>query len=328
LERLKTKGYKLASSHEYEFYLVDAKTKEPVHDGINIFSTLRNNKHEKVIHEILRGMEQIGVDIITSNVEYGPGQYEIVYNHDWGIHAGDNAFTFKTGVKEMAMRNGMMASFMSKPWEDKSGSSAHYNHSLWNSEGKNVFYDEKKDDLSELALYWLGGLLAHAPAIAALHAPTVNCFRRFADFSFAPTLATWGYQNRTCAIRAKVAGEEGTYFENRIGCGGANPYLIMAATIAAGIDGIENKIKPPSKCEGIAYKELDKDNKDRTPLPKTLEAALEALQKDKVICEALGPEFVKCFVAVKKFEIDSSKKNGVSGEKVSQWERDLYFEFL
>jgi len=187
-------------------------------------------------------MAQIGVDVVTSNVEYGPGQYEIVFHHDWGIHAGDNAFTFKTGVKEIAMRNNLMASFMSKPWEDKSGCGCHYNHSLWSLDGKkNHFYDEKQDGLSETALHWLGGILAHAPAIAALHAPTVNCFRRYTDFSFAPTLATWGIQNRTCAVRAKVAGDEGTYFENRMGCGGGNPYLIMAATIAAGIDGLEKK---------------------------------------------------------------------------------------
>jgi len=177
-------------------------------------------------------------------------------------------------------------------------------------------------------LHWLGGILAHAPAIAALHAPTVNCFRRFTDFSFAPTLATWGNQNRTCAVRVKVAGDEGTYLENRMGCGGSNPYLIMAATIAAGIDGLEKKIKPPTPTTGIAYKDLDKDNKDKVALPKTLEAALDLLQKDKVICDALGNEFIQCFAAVKKFEIDSARKNNVTGEKVSQWERDLYFEFL
>jgi len=102
----------------------------------------------------------------------------------------------------------------------------------------------------------------------------------------------------------------------------------MASTIAAGIDGLEKKIKPPSASTGIAYKDLDKENKDRTPLPKSLEASLEALQKDKVICDALGSEFIKCFCAVKKLEIESSKKNGCSPEKVSQWERDLYFEFL
>jgi len=187
---------------------------------------------------------------------------------------------------------------------------------------------KKKDELSETAQYWLGGLLLHAPAIAALHAPTVNCYRRFTDFSFAPTLATWGVQNRTCAVRVKLGGEEGTYFENRMGCGGANPYLIMAATIAAGMDGLDKKIKPPPASAGIAYKDLDKENKDKASLPKTLEAALDLLQKDKIICDALGAEFIKCFVAVKKFEIDSAKKNGVTGEKVSQWERDLYFEFL
>jgi len=136
-------------------------------------------------------------------------------HHANGIQAADNAFTYKTAIKEIAQKHGKIVSFMSKPWVDRSGSCCHYNHSLWSLDGlRNVFYNEEKNGLSDIALYWLGGLLTHARAISALCAPTLNCYRRYSDFSFAPTLISWGYQNRTTAVRVKVNGEGGTYFEN------------------------------------------------------------------------------------------------------------------
>jgi len=271
-------------------------------------------------------MEEMGVNIITSNVEYGPGQFEIVYHHEFGLQAGDNAFTFKTGVKEIAQRHGLIASFMSKPWQDQCGSGCHYNHSLWSLDRKHaVFYDSERKGLSQIGEYWLGGILAHARGLTVLHSPTLNCFRRFTDFSFAPTLATWGEQNRTCAVRVKVNGEGGTYFEDRLGCGAANPYLLMAGIIAAGIDGIQRKIVPPAKTMGVAYKDLDAGNKDRAQLPKSLAEGLEALQEDTVLCEALGRDFVKCFVALKKLEVDKGQK---TKDHNLEMERELYFEFL
>src|SRR5574341_378632 len=125
LNKLENMGYHLFSGFEYEFYVVNRETRQPPFTGIQIFATLRNNFDESLVHQILRGMSAIGVDIITSNAEYGPGQMEINFAPSMGIEAADNAFTFKNGVKEIAQRNDYMASFMTKPYADQSANGCH-----------------------------------------------------------------------------------------------------------------------------------------------------------------------------------------------------------
>ncbi|MBI1877386.1 MAG: glutamine synthetase [Chloroflexi bacterium] len=329
LEELEGLGYRLYSGFEYEFYIVDAATHQPPFPGIQIFATLRNNFNEDIVYQILRGMAAVGVDIITANAEYGPGQMEINFAPAWGITAADNAFTFKNGVKEIAQCNGMMASFMTKPRIDQSANGCHFHQSLW-QDNKNVFLDPASPNrLSKVAHQFLAGQVAHAPALCAFAAPTVNCPKRFKLYSFAPTNVTWGFENRTTGFRVKATGDERTHLENRLGCGSSNPYLLMAACLAAGLDGLKNKLEPPAVTNGIAY-----GLEGVTDLPARLDDALDALEQDQVLKDALGPELVKLFVAVKRHEIGKAKAAiqdyGTTefNERVDDWERNEYFEFL
>jgi glutamine synthetase len=254
---------------------------------------------------------------------------EINFAPAWGIAAADQAFTFKNGVKEIALQHGMMASFMTKPRIDQSANGCHYHQSLWQGD-KNAFLDDSSEDgLSDICRYFLAGQLAHAEAVCALAAPTVNCAKRFKLYSFAPTNATWGIENRTTGLRIKATRNESTHVENRFGCAASNPYLLMAACLAAGIDGLKNRLEPPPPVTGLAYGREGVVN-----LPTRLEEALNALENDKVLREALGSEFVKLFLAVKRHETNKAAAaipnyntpefhNGVD-----DWERQEYFEFL
>jgi len=359
LDKLNALGYELLSSHEYEFYLVDKKSKAHAFEGKNIFSTLRNNFDEPFVNATMRFMTAMGIDVMTANCEYGPGQMEIVYSASEGITSADNAFTFKNGVKEISQKAGYTASFMTKPYTDHSANGCHFNHSLLSLKDKKpVFWDAKTSSLSDIGRHWLAGLMHHAPAITAFMSPTVNCYKRYKENSFAPTNVSWGIQNRSCAFRVKVDGEKGTYIENRLPGGSSNPYLVFAATIAAGLDGIDRKLELPKPIEGSAYglssssstttTTSTSDDKSKTTtesgstekkeaprhLPKSLAQALAELQKDKVICDSLGAEFIKLFVAVKQHEIEKAKKLNVDIEdsywlsQVSYWELEWFFEFL
>ena len=330
LGELEGRGYRLFSGFEYEFYLVNRETRQPPFSGIQIFATLRNNFDESLVHQILRGMSAIGVDIITSNAEYGPGQMEINFAPAGGIAAADQAFTFKNGVKEIAQRNGYMASFMTKPYGDQSANGCHYHHSLLEAKtGRNVFNSRKDGKLTDVARWWLGGQIAHATALTALAAPTVNCYKRYKLWSFAPTNATWGDENRSVGFRMKNLGGESAHIENRLPGGASNPYLVMAGVLAAGLDGLQNKTEPPAETSGIAY-----GLTGVTDLPTRLENALDALEADMTLRVALGEEFVKLFVAVKRHEIGKARAaipdygSPDFNNTVHEWERSEYFEFL
>ena len=330
LAKLEAMGYHLLSGFEYEFYLVDRHTRQPPFSGVQMFSTLRNNFDEALLYQILRGMSAMGVDIITANAEYGPGQLEINFAPARGIDAADHAFTFKNGVKEIAQRHGYQASFMTKPYADQSGNGCHYHQSLLHTKrGRSAFVDRTARGLGDIARRWLGGQIAHAAALTALAAPTVNCSKRYKVSSMAPTNATWGVENRSAAFRIKDLARDNVHIENRIPCGSANPYLVMAGVLAAGIDGLTNKIEPPAETTGIAW-----GLSGVVDLPTRLEKALDAFEADRVMRVALGEEFVKLFVAVKRHEIGKARAAIANydtpgfTDTVHEWERSEYFEFL
>ncbi|MBZ0302097.1 MAG: glutamine synthetase family protein, partial [Anaerolineae bacterium] len=331
LGKLKALGFGLYSGFEYEFYLVNRETRQPPFPGIQIFATLRNNFDPALVDQILRDMPGVGVDIITSNAEYGPGQMEINFAPAHDISAADHAFRFKNGVKEIAQKNGYMASFMTKPYADQSASGCHYHHSLVDLKtGRNAFSNE--DDpfsLNDVCRWWLGGQIAHAAAISALASPTINCYKRYKLWSFAPTNATWGSENRTVGVRVKGLKGEGAHLENRIPGAASNPYLVMAAILAAGIDGLRRQIEPPAPVEGIAYGLDGVEN-----LPAGLPQALDALEADTALRGLLGEEFIKLYLAVKRHEIGKAAQNGADAasdgfpDRVDDFEVDEYFEFL
>src|SRR6266511_3471551 len=181
-QQLAGEGYLHLSGYEYELYLVRAEDRQPPFPGIQIFATLRNTFDEAFMGEVLRSMPQVGVDIITANAEYGPGQMEINFAPATGVAAADQAFTFKNGIKEIARRHGYMASFMTKPYADQSACGCHLHESLIEiASGRNAFAadDTTPGRLSQVGRWWIGGQLAHLPALTAFFAPTVNCGKRY-----------------------------------------------------------------------------------------------------------------------------------------------------
>ncbi len=333
LSELEAMGFGLFSGFEYEFYLVNRETRQPPFPGIQIFATLRNSFDEGLVYQILRGMSAVGLDIITANAEYGPGQMEINFAPATGVAAADQAFTFKNGVKEIAQKNGYMASFMTKPYADQSASGCHYHHSLIDLKtGKNAFSNlDRPMELNEACRWWIGGQIAHGLAVCALVAPTVNCYKRYKLWSFAPTNATWGVENRTTGIRVKGLKGEGAHVENRTPGAASNPYLVMAAVLAAGLDGLKNKIMPPAETTGIAY-----GLSGVTDLPTRLGDSLAALEADTAMRAALGEEFIQLYTAVKRHEIAKAEKGCTShaypapdfNDHVDPWEVSEFFEFL
>ncbi|XP_063955504.1 lengsin-like [Lytechinus pictus] len=327
LEKLRKLGISLLSAHEHEFYVVDKKTKKPLNEDKNVHSAIRDTPYHDLLVKFMEYLPKVGVDLEHVENEYGPGQLEISYKPAFGIRAADTAHTYKTSIKEIAILNGYMASFMTKPYPNKSGSSGHFNHSLWDNDEKVPLLYDAHDPLSisEIGQYWIAGILAHAPAIEVLMAPTVNCLSRVVPHTFAPVNATWGFDNRTCDLRVQINGPDGTYIEHRAGAAGCNPYLSLAATVAAGVDGIVNKLKPPPHVTGNAYKEADILPKTAN-FPTNMEDALTALTNDDTICDALGKDFIKCFTAVKMCEARQAREAEAKGDR--DWAFNYFFEYL
>ena len=270
-------------------------------------------EYESYMYWLDQNLIQAGVDSGTLQTEHAPGQFEFAIKPKFGIEAADMMFRLKQGVKEMSAQRNIDATFMTKPDYPSCGNGSHYNHSLWYKAAKeNAFYDSKNaDGLSEVALQWIAGLIKHAPALTALCSPTVNCYRRL-RVEPAPDSSDWGIDDRFAAYRVKSISPHETYIENRIASGSANPYLILAATVAAGTSGVADKLTPPPQREG-----------NEPDLPRTLSEALVALQQDKVMVAALGDEFVDWFVKMKQ----GMEINALRGDSI-QDERRLYLKVM
>lgn len=324
-------GYICRLGYEFEFYVLDKETKKPVYDGQPIFVTLKNNFDINFTYDLMRKMDQAGVRIITQNSEHGPGQQEINLYYQDGIGAADTAFLYKMGTKEIALQHGYIATWMTKPFIDSSGSGSHFHVSLIDKKtGKNAFNDpEAPYGLSELAHNFLSGLIKHAKANTIFTAPTINCYKRYRINSFAPHSATWGMENRTVGIRLKGQRGESTHFENRLACGGTNPYLLALSTLAAGLEGMKSKPELSKPISDIAY-ELD----DIPYLPSSLDEAIDEFEKDYDLHDLLDPEFVKLVVAVKRFEVETARKqfddygSKEFNNRVDPWEWDYYMELI
>ncbi len=316
LDRARTLGFDVMMGHEFEFYLLDAETKEQPFQGLHIFNALRND-YLPLIREMVDQLRAMGVDVITANAEYGGGQYEINFGPAIGLAGADKAYGFKNAAKEIAHRHGCIASFMSKPWNDKSGSGCHVHLSLWNrSDGTNGFLDPDADrGLSETARRFVAGTLAHAPAMIALTGPTPNCYDRLKPHTFAPSNVSWGIDDRTALVRVKATGDDATHLEMRGGAAVSNPYISAAASLAAGLLGIEDGLDLAPEYAGCG-----EDDPNAPKLPGSLEESLDGLEADGAMRAMLGEAFIKLFVTVKRFELARFRSH------VTQWERDEYLE--
>jgi glutamine synthetase len=273
-----------------------------------------------LVRGITEALAGLGLEVFAVNHEFMNSQYEINLRHADALTAADRAFRLKSAVKDVAAQQGLVATFMGKPFNDQGGSGTHLHVSL-NRDGRNAFDAPGEPDgvAGELHAF-TAGVLAHAPALMAFLNPTVNAYRRIQPDSLAPTHANWGWDNRATFIRIPPERGGATRIEVRVGDGAANPYLAIAALLAAGADGIRQGLTPPPPVSGDAYR-ADPDVIG-PPLPQSLDEALDALEADEVIRRAVGPEIADTFLALKRFEAERHRA------WVSEWDIDEYLHHL
>ena len=239
LERTADLGFGIQSAHEYEFFVLDRETHQPLFGGVHIFNNLRND-HLPAIRQVVDSLRAAGFPMLTANAEYAPSQYELVYSHEEGMAGIDNAFTFKNGVKEMVQHSGLCATFMGKPAAGMAGSGCHYHVSLFEREsGRSAFHDPDNPGTMTPALrHFVQGLIDHGAACMALFNPTPNCYRRLTPHTFAPSNVSWGEEDRSAMVRIKGPGAPGMHVEMRASSAISNPYLCAAGTLACGLLGL------------------------------------------------------------------------------------------
>jgi glutamine synthetase len=316
LERCRALGYEPMIGIEPEFYLLDGETRQPLFDGYHIFNTVRNTwipAIERIVGEVRR----FGIDIITANCEYAGSQWEIVFGPSGGMAGPDVAFSFKNAAKELAHQEGLIASFMSKPFADSAGCGAH-NHIglLQRDSGENAMADPGAEwGLSKVGRGFIAGQLAHARAIYALLAPTINCMKRRRTHTFSPTNVSWGPEDRSAFVRVKGGSPSSKHVENRAPTGLSNPYLACAGLLAAGVLGVadELELEPPAAAPA-------EEDESKPKLPTTVEESLAALESDSAIVELLGDEFVRAYTAMRRYELQRF------ADHVTDWELSEYLE--
>jgi len=306
LERFAELGMKPICGPELEFYVLEPDASSPngwkrYGEGTgNVYTAGLKGDPENTLIRSLRQLSAYGLDVVAANHEFSSGQFEINLWHSEALEAADRAFRFKTAVQELSRMEGKLATFMAKPYNDEGGSGFHLHFSTWSDDGEPLFDDPNGEDgLSDIARHAVAGVLAHAPAVAALNNPTINSYKRFGPDTLAPWLIDWGLDNRSAMIRIPPERGRASRMELRLGDASANPYLAIASFLGAAYLGIRDKLEVPAKLEGYGY---DTDKADL--LPSNLGAALDALEGDSDLCDLLGTEFVSTFVTYKRNELE------------------------
>ncbi len=313
VEKAAVMGYDAKIGTELEFFLLDPETKRPLDTGIQVYGIARGAMFEHVLGPIRNLCTEFGIPIELSNPEYSPGQFEVNIHYASALTAADNAMLFRNAVKEIAADHGLLATFMAKPFSDLSGSGFHVHQSLW-FDGRNAFSDGS-GHLSDVGRWYLGGLRRHMRELALLGAPNPNSFRRRQPYTFCPTNTTWGGDNRTVGIRAVEGHDEAVRVEQRDGSADANPYLLVAGQLAAGLWGIENEADPGPRTDGDAYA-ID----DVEAIPATVPEAVEALRGSALAKELLGDELLEIIVGM------AEREQAFVAAAVTDVERARYLE--
>jgi glutamine synthetase len=323
-------GFLPLFSQEFEWYNF-AETPQTIHEkqfrnlqpltpGMFGYSILRSSLQHDFMNDLFDLLNQFGIPIEGLHTETGPGTYEAAIRYSEILEAGDRATLFKTAVKEIAYKQGIMATFMAKPNENLPGCGGHVHQSLWDPTGKkNLFYDEKDTNkMSETMKHYVAGQLLLIPQLLPLFAPTINSYKRLVEGAWAPTTLTWGMDNRTVAIRILSGGKTSCRLETRVIGSDVNPYLAMAGALAAGLYGIKNKILlKQAPTVGNGY--LDPSH---GRLPATLDEATKMMKQSTVAKEILGEGFVDHFIRTREWEWRQHLK------AVTDWELKRYFEII
>ncbi len=318
-------GLSIQAALEPEFYLF-----HKTNDGELVPATSSTMYGQRGLAEVnpfivdlVNELDGMGVGVAQAHKEYGDGQYELSLVHGSPIEAVDRYLHFRSTLHDIARTHGFTASLMPKISAASAGNSLHVHLSLWNADGSDNLTAASGNEtaLSETAMWFMGGLLAHAPALTAVGSPTVNSYKRLQPGSFAPAHAFWGLGNRTGLIRVPGTGSR-RRIEFRSSDNTTQPYLLMCALIGAGLDGIRRQLDPGPAFEGdVGHLNPESStNLGLKVLPRTLGDALDALEIDDVVVRAIGPEILKHFMAVKRGELETY--NTV----VHEWERSTYLE--
>jgi glutamine synthetase len=305
---------------EMEFYLVQMQPDEdlplepPVgrtrrtEAGRQSFSIDAMNDYEDIFDVMYDWCEAQNIGVDTLIHEMGPAQMEINLDHGDPLALADQVFLFKRTIREVAIRKNMYATFMAKPMQGEPGSAMHLHQSVVDiASGQNVF-SNAQGEATEAFFHHIAGLQTYLPAAMPFLAPFVNSYRRLSRFSAAPINLEWGYDNRTCGLRVPQAHPAARRVENRLPGVDANPYLAFAASLGAGLLGMQQQLRPTEPLTGSGYSRPKK-------LPRHLDDAVEELLACTPLHDLLGPDFVKCYAAIKETEFEEFF------EVISPWER-------
>ena len=320
-------GYTFNVGPECEFFLFklgpDGRPTTDSNDRGSYFDLGPTDPGETVRQEMVLTLEDMDFEIEASHHEVAPAQHEIDFKYDDAISAADNIMTFKLAVKTIAQKNNLYATFMPKPIKGIAGSGMHINMSLADEKGNNIFADDSDTSgLSKEAYHFIAGLMKHACGMAAITNPLVNSYKRLVPGYEAPIYVAWSATNRSPLIRIPSARGNSTRIELRNPDPSATPHLALAVCLAAGLDGIKNKLEVT---ESVDCNLFEMDEKERIAagvgtLPTRLIDSIELLKKDEVICEALGEHIVTKYTEAKLKEWEEYSTS------VSKWELDEYLE--
>ena len=308
VKRAQDMGYVLNVGPECEFFLFhtdeEGRPTTSTHEMAGYFDVSPIDLAENVRRDIVLNLEEMGFQVEASHHEIAPAQHEIDFQYTDALRAADNIITFKMAAKTIAKRHGLHATFMPKPKEGINGSGMHINMSL-SKDGHNIFHDpDGKMGLSKEAYYFIGGIMKHMKGVTLIMNPLVNSYKRLVPGYEAPCYIAWSATNRSPLIRIPASRGEETRVELRSPDPAANPYLALAVCLAAGIDGIRNKIEPPEEVPENVYelKEEEKASRGIESLPADLHAAICELQKDAFIKEVLGEHISSKLIEAKEAE--------------------------
>jgi glutamine synthetase len=330
LQRAADKGLGASAAAEYEFFVFNetpASVRAKNYRGLtNLtpgyfgYSVLRSSVHAELYQALLQLAADMRMPIEGLHTETGPGVIEASLHYTEALEAADRAALFKTFVKVLAQRRGLMVTFMAKWSQELPGQSGHLHISLARKDGSSAFYDEAGLHTMSREMRWfVGGQQALMPELLAMVAPTVNSYTRLVPGFWAPTSATWGVENRTCALRVIQGGAKSQRVEYRIAAADMNPYLALAVAIGSGLWGIEHHVEPDEPISGNAY---DRKLPPERQLPRTLSEAAERLARSRVAQELFGAPFVAHYAATREWEEREFRR------AVTDWELDRYFEII
>lgn len=320
-------GFEAKFSQEFEWFNFietpktfaekEGKHLTPLTPGMFGYSILRSSERNDFFSALFNQLKEFDIPLEGLHTETGPGVYEAAIAYSGVLLAADNASLFKTAVKEIGYKHGILASFMTKINEQLPGCSGHVHQSLWQN-NSNVFYNANQpNNMSETMQHYIAGQLFCLPHIFPMVAPTINSYKRLVEGAWAPTTVTWGLDNRTVALRALPAGSKSCRLETRVVGSDTNPYLAIAACLATGLYGIKHKLSLREATIGNGYKDESNGR-----FPKSLDDATQAMKNSAIAKELFGETFVTHFTQTREWEVKQFAK------VVTDWETKRYFEII